>query len=237
MQTQPIDGASKRTRRDPQSKLLLIGSEDGFKSDAMHRVLYGHQFQLAGRSPTLLDGLYRVESEEIDLVLLSGEFQEEELSLFTFDARRRGFAGLILHIASLPGESAHAAVAGSRESPEARPRRNPWEREFQLGEFQPGDFQSTDGFGRPPHLAQPLAAGIRTVLNVSASARSISLTKKEQAVLTQVSEGCSNQQIAHHLNCSVGSVKASIQQLFRKLGVRKRAQIVRLAIEKTLIET
>jgi DNA-binding NarL/FixJ family response regulator len=62
-----------------------------------------------------------------------------------------------------------------------------------------------------------------------------SLTGREQAVLKRVSEGWSNQQIALHLNCSVGSVKATIQQLFRKLGVRKRAQIVRLAFEKALI--
>jgi hypothetical protein len=48
-----------------------------------------------------------------------------------------------------------------------------------------------------------------------------------------VSEGWTNQQIALHLKCSEGSVKAVLQELFSKLGVRKRAQIVRMAFEKT----
>jgi hypothetical protein len=34
------------------------------------------------------------------------------------------------------------------------------------------------------------------------------------------------------LQCSEGSVKAVLQELFNKLGVRKRAQIVRMAFEK-----
>jgi len=65
---------------------------------------------------------------------------------------------------------------------------------------------------------------------------SIVLTAKQEAVMTQVSDGRSNQEIAQDLNCSEGSVKAVLQQLFSKFGVRKRAQIVRLAIERVLIE-
>jgi DNA-binding NarL/FixJ family response regulator len=66
--------------------------------------------------------------------------------------------------------------------------------------------------------------------------RPLTFTAKEEAVLTRVSEGWTNQQIAQHLNCSEGSVKAILQQLFSKLGVRKRAQIVRMAFEKTLMQ-
>jgi DNA-binding NarL/FixJ family response regulator len=63
---------------------------------------------------------------------------------------------------------------------------------------------------------------------------SIAFTPKQQMVLTRVSEGWTNQQIAHHLKCSEGSVKAVIQELFKKLGVRKRAQIVRMVFEGPL---
>ena len=58
-------------------------------------------------------------------------------------------------------------------------------------------------------------------------------TARQQAVLVRVSEGWTNQETAIHLKCSEGSVKAVLQELFRKLGVRRRTQIVRLALERT----
>jgi DNA-binding CsgD family transcriptional regulator len=58
-----------------------------------------------------------------------------------------------------------------------------------------------------------------------------SFTPKEQAVLKGVSHGRSNLEIARDLQCSVGSVKAAVQQLFSKLGVRRRAQVVRMALQ------
>ena len=61
-----------------------------------------------------------------------------------------------------------------------------------------------------------------------------SFTAKEQAVLHRVAGGWTNLQIAKDMQCSVGAVKAILQQLFGKLGVRKRAQIVWLAFERGL---
>jgi DNA-binding CsgD family transcriptional regulator len=61
--------------------------------------------------------------------------------------------------------------------------------------------------------------------------RSTSFTPKEQAVLRGVANARSNREIAQDLQCSVGSVKAAIRQLFEKLGVRKRTQIVRMALQ------
>jgi DNA-binding NarL/FixJ family response regulator len=66
---------------------------------------------------------------------------------------------------------------------------------------------------------------------VDKSYGSISFTERQQAVLLRVSNGWTDKKIAVDLKCSVGSVKAVLQQLFNKLGVRKRAQIVRMAFE------
>ncbi len=65
---------------------------------------------------------------------------------------------------------------------------------------------------------------------------SISFSARQRAVLTRVSEGWTNQQVARQLRCTEGTVKATLQRLFRKIGVRKRAQIVRMAFEKGLID-
>jgi DNA-binding NarL/FixJ family response regulator len=58
------------------------------------------------------------------------------------------------------------------------------------------------------------------------------LTPRERFVLRGVFEGFTNKEIAGQLQISEGSVKAVLQQLFDKTGVRTRAQLVRIALER-----
>jgi two-component system nitrate/nitrite response regulator NarL len=51
-------------------------------------------------------------------------------------------------------------------------------------------------------------------------------------VMRGILDGLMNKEIALKLNASESSVKAVIQELFRKAGVRTRSQLVRIAIEK-----
>jgi two-component system, NarL family, nitrate/nitrite response regulator NarL len=58
------------------------------------------------------------------------------------------------------------------------------------------------------------------------------LTERERQVLSFVFEGFANKQIADRLQISETAVKASLQQLFAKTGVRTRSQLVRIALEQ-----
>ncbi len=60
------------------------------------------------------------------------------------------------------------------------------------------------------------------------------LTAREQQVLRCVFEGLINKQIADRIGISQSSVKATLQTLFEKTGVRTRSQLVRFAIERSL---
>jgi len=60
------------------------------------------------------------------------------------------------------------------------------------------------------------------------------LTQRELQVLRSVFEGLTNKEIAHKTGASQSSVKATLQRLFEKTGVRTRAQLVRIAIERSL---
>jgi DNA-binding NarL/FixJ family response regulator len=62
--------------------------------------------------------------------------------------------------------------------------------------------------------------------------RTRKLTEREQQVLAGVFEGLANKQIADRLQVSESSVKATLQQLFQKTGVRTRSQLVRIALEQ-----
>ena len=59
-----------------------------------------------------------------------------------------------------------------------------------------------------------------------------SLSERQSQVLLRILDGFSNKDIAAQLEISESSVKATIQELFNKAGVRTRSQLVRTAIEK-----
>lgn len=58
-----------------------------------------------------------------------------------------------------------------------------------------------------------------------------SLTETERAISALVSQGLSNQQVAEQMYLSVHTVAAHLRQIFRKLGIRSRVELTRLAIE------
>lgn len=66
----------------------------------------------------------------------------------------------------------------------------------------------------------------------SANQRRSKLTERERQVLSFVFEGLANKQIADRLQISETAVKASLQQLFAKTGVRTRSQLVRVVLEQ-----
>jgi DNA-binding NarL/FixJ family response regulator len=78
------------------------------------------------------------------------------------------------------------------------------------------------------HLIQAI---IRVSKRPEATGQIKSFTERERGVLLGVFEGLGNKEIGGRLNISESSVKATLQQLFRKTGVRTRSQLVRIALE------
>jgi two-component system, NarL family, nitrate/nitrite response regulator NarL len=78
---------------------------------------------------------------------------------------------------------------------------------------------------------------VRAIVTSSMTRRGISdraqpLTARQSEVMRGILDGLTNKEIAVAINASESSVKAVIQELFRKAGVRTRSQLVRIAIEK-----
>jgi DNA-binding CsgD family transcriptional regulator len=193
------------TPKGQEVRFLLVGSYDEFEDKVTRRSFHATHPWIAHRSASLLGALECLQSQEIDVVLLGHNFRDEELELFVGDARRSGFEGLILRVATVE--------AGRVSSPGP---------------------SSIEKF--PDHPMHPARIAENVRRQGEGWKRSVSLTPRQRAVLTHVSEGWTNQQIGSHLNCSEGAVKAILQELFRKLKVRKRSQIVRVSFEQGLID-
>jgi DNA-binding CsgD family transcriptional regulator len=77
------------------------------------------------------------------------------------------------------------------------------------------------------------ACGVRTMDYDGSEAERQSrplLTRREQEILSLLSQGLTNRQISDGLWISEGTVKAHISNLFRKLGVNNRTQAVVMAL-------
>jgi DNA-binding NarL/FixJ family response regulator/DNA-binding winged helix-turn-helix (wHTH) protein len=281
--------------KDRRGDLLFVGSGDVFNGDLAHRVFRGYQLRTISQAMGLPEALKHLESKIVDLVLLGREFLEEDSSQFVLAARRRGFSGLILRVASIPGykeigeaspsegfEEKAEAILSKQESRRSHLADGPaalTARERQVltrvsegwsnaeiarslkssesaikGVLQrlfhklgvrkraqrdssaasPPAGSATKGFLEDPLHPMLNTFGMRR--QNEAWNDSISFSARQRDVLTRVSEGWTNRQVARHLRCTEGAVKATLQQLFRKIGVRNRAQIVRVAFEKGLID-
>lgn len=58
------------------------------------------------------------------------------------------------------------------------------------------------------------------------------LTDRDRALMRYILEGLTNREIGTHLHISEGAVKASLRQLFEKVNVRTRSQLVKVALEQ-----
>jgi two-component system, NarL family, nitrate/nitrite response regulator NarL len=79
-------------------------------------------------------------------------------------------------------------------------------------------------------IIRSLATGAKTESPEVQSTRP--LTQRQQEVLSGILDGLTNKEIAWKMKASESSIKAVIQELFHKAGVRTRSQLVRIAIEK-----
>jgi DNA-binding NarL/FixJ family response regulator len=154
----------------------------------------------------------------VDIVLLDMDLGEERGSEFLIRAREDGFRGPVIVVsAGLSEREAklllNLGVAGiilKHSSPE----------------LLYGAIREVMAGRRwmDQRLGTPTAASER--------GRARKLTPREREVLRAVFQGLSNKEAAKRLGLSESLVKAALQQLFQKAGVRTRGQLIRAALEQ-----
>jgi two-component system nitrate/nitrite response regulator NarL len=58
------------------------------------------------------------------------------------------------------------------------------------------------------------------------------LLTREKEILRFIFQGLTNKEIGVRLSSSEGAIKSALRQMFEKLGVRTRAQLVKIALEQ-----
>jgi DNA-binding NarL/FixJ family response regulator len=204
-------------------RLLLVDDHTLFR-EGLARLLEAETgVELVGHFSSAAEALAAIELNSVHVVLLDFDLGEKRGLSFIRASRERGFQGKILMVtAGMPDADALLALQSGasgvflKHNPPAELiaaiRRvaggDPW--------LDAGSFDSLLGATSNKVKPQPNAL----------------LNKREQAVLKGVFEGLTNKEIASELEISESYVKAVLQQLFAKTGVRTRSQLVRVALEK-----
>lgn len=202
-------------------KALLVDDHASF-GESVVRALRSEPGLEISSCTTITAALQVLQQQRVDVVLLDHDLGSERASQFLPAALRSGFDGRVLVVTAWVGDAEarlllRQGVAGI------------FTKESSLGALVEGIRRVHAGEtlleGRYRRLAEP--GGAQQWRN----ARPRPFNERLRRVLRFVLEGLSNKEIAARLRISESYVKALMQVLFKKTGVRTRGQLVRVALE------
>jgi DNA-binding NarL/FixJ family response regulator len=205
----------------PATRILLIDDHSLFR-EAIARLLSAEpDFEVAGECPTVEEGLKHLQSANPDVVLLDINLGLQQGGAFLNLAWEQGFGGKVLVVtagvskieAARLMERGCSGIVLKHERPQLLVER--------IRELMQETAERPRG--EPADLSQYDPSGLANVKP---------FTPRERQILRGVFSGKSNKEMAHDFNMSESLVKAVLQQLFAKTGVRTRSQLVRTAIER-----
>lgn len=204
-------------------QILLVDDHALFREGVARLLAADPEFEVAGDCGSIEEALAILRNRSIDVVLLDFYLGDRDAKEFLRLARLHGFAGKVLLVTVGIDESnatdlIPAGVSGiflKRDSPGLL--------------AQAIRHVSSGGVWFKQEQLQIAVVSHAQVVGSRPSER---FTARERIVLSYVLEGLTNRKIAERIGASTGSVKAAMQQLFSKTGVRTRSQLVRVALER-----
>ena len=203
-------------------RILIVDDHMLFRESIARLLNAEADFDVVADCGTIADAMRVMAKSAVDLVLLDFDLGQQTGFHFFSEIRRIGFQGRVLIV---------TAGLSEREGAELM-------------------LQGAAGIFMKHSSAAALSQGIRQVMSgrvwieeqylrtifhaplAQKPAGRKHLSERERRVLSFILEGLTNKQTADQLDISESSVKAVLQQLFEKSGVRTRSQLVRIALEQ-----
>ena len=200
--------------------------DHGLFRDSLSRLLQTEDgFRMVGSCGTVGEALLVIASERPDIILLDYDLGEEQGSVALDQIRKSGFKGRVLMVTAGMSDAATVRVLESGSEGIFLKHSSPAQLVEAIRRLVAGEPWLD------PRAMRSLIAGATGKSEEQRSGPQV-LTPRERLVLQGVFEGLTNKEIAVRLQVSEGSIKAVMQQLFDKTGVRTRSQLVRIALEK-----
>ncbi len=207
-----------------RTRILLVDDHSLFRESVVRLLESEPDFLVVGHCAAIAEAVPILQSGAIDVVLLDYDLGEERGTELLRSLHSSDHPAKVLMVTAgmsdrITMDVLHAGVAGiilKHSSP------------AQLIEAIRTVAQGQ--IWLEGNLLQNLVSGVKDQLAEPRFARP--LTSRQQDVLSGILDGLTNKEIAWNLKVSESSIKAVVQELFHKAGVRTRSQLVRIAIEK-----
>jgi DNA-binding NarL/FixJ family response regulator len=207
-----------------QIRILLV-DDHGLFRESLSRLLEAEpDFRIAATCATVREAWEALSLEPVDVVLLDFDLGDEQGSSFLEEARRRRFPGRILMVTAGMSDAVTLRAFESGASGIFLKHSPPAQLIEAIHKIANGEMWLDS------RAVRSLVAGAQVKSETEEAAQALS--PRERNVLKAVFEGLTNKEIAANLQISESLVKAVMQQLFDKTGVRTRSQLVRIAIEQ-----
>lgn len=202
------------------TNVLLVDDHALFRESLARLLAAESDIRVTAQCGTVEEALHLIGAQAFDLILLDYELGDRRGNEVVTAARQRNFAGRILIVTvGLTLAEVRAMMGGGvngiflkNNSPDLL-------------------IQAVHAVMRGEIWMDPRYSASADEPRTAEAARSARFTERDRQVLRGVFEGLANKEIADRLGVSESAIKASLQQLFSKTGVRTRSQLVRVALE------
>jgi two-component system nitrate/nitrite response regulator NarL len=203
------------------TRLFLMDDHQLFREGLLRLLVSDALFEIVGHTGDADEALEILKHQPVDVLILDYDLGGQTAVDFTTQLKQNGFAGRILIVtAGLPDRDAMqligmgiSGIFHKQDSPTALQR----------------SIQEVAN-GRVLIDQKYLQTIVRSAQPVELAAARF--TERDRFILRSLLQGLSNKEIADRQQISESAVKSSLQQLFSKLGVRTRAQLVLLTLDK-----
>jgi len=222
------NGAMNDQTQESRIRLVLFEDHGLFRAGLGRLLAAEPDLEVAGECSTSAEVLEVLKKSVANVVLLDFDVGTEYGNDLISAARKAGFQGRFLVVTGSTDvrQSAIALKRGasgiflSSQAPDRL--------------VQAIRFVCDGGIWVDQNVIQLLADQLIEKSRLEDQRSSAPLEDRERNVLLGILEGFSNRKIGDNIGLSESSVKNTVQQLFRKAGVKTRGQLVRVALEGTL---
>jgi two-component system nitrate/nitrite response regulator NarL len=204
-------------------ELLIVDDHVMFREGLARSLERDFGLNIAGQCSTSAEALTVLrQNSRVSIVLLDMDLRVERGTAFIQAARQAGFQTPVLVV-----------TAGVSDLEAVQLIRNGVAGIFHKEHSTEALFAAIRRVVRGERLLETdyLQSVFRAVAHTEDAQRP-ALTSRDRTLLRFILEGLTSKAIGQQLEVSEGTVKASLRQLFDKLGVRTRAQLVKVALEE-----
>ena len=208
----------------PEIRILMVDDHSLFRESLGRFLEIEPEVRVVGKCATIAETLETIDRTEVDVILLDYDLGDEHgLDLLT-ELKRRGSGARALMVTAGVSDDTAVRVMEAGAAGIFQKRDNTEQLLTAIRQVASGAIWLDDA------ALQSLLAGRHERAGMAERARP--LTQRQRQVLRGILDGLANKEIGWRLKISETAVKAVVQELFHKAGVRTRSQLVRIAIEQ-----